>query len=247
MMEKNISALSCFNRLEIKGNGGYAMPEKGQGKSFRQIRQAKKRNISQKSRQSALKSMENLGRDKNISVHKNSDGQKTHSAEPVKSAGRACKAKNMGVVQNPYSAIGPTAETASKLRLDPLSSLKKKGSLSGRDFWAAQQIRRAFHLITQGAEIRVSHFQDVIVQTSRNSPQAEGDYEVDLKNNYSRWVEAMDQEKMAIGPVFDVIIEEMSLNAVDRKWARRKGWAKTHLLASLTLYAALFYPGDRSI
>ena len=51
--------------------------------------------------------------------------------------------------------------------------------------------------------------------------------------------------EMAVGPALDIILEEMPLAAVDRKWGKRKGWAKKHLQAALDLYDPLAAPSNR--
>lgn len=101
---------------------------------------------------------------------------------------------------------------------------------------AARKIRRAFELITGGAAIRLTSYSDVIVQTSRCGDNYESDQEIMLTRRYADWVDDMTAEKLPVGPVFDVVIEEMSLAAVDRKWCRRKGWAGGHLKRALELY-----------
>jgi len=56
------------------------------------------------------------------------------------------------------------------------------------------------------------------------------------KWNYIYWVDRMIEEDLKIGPVLDIICDQMNLSAVDRKWRHRKGWAKKHLLSALDLY-----------
>lgn len=135
------------------------------------------------------------------------------------------------------SAIGPTPETLAKLRPDPLVELQKRHILSEPQVWAFCRIRRAIHLITNGTQVRVSHISDVVVQSSRR-PGHEGHQEIRLKDQYSAWVDRMTAAHLQVGPVLDIILEELSLTAVDRKWRRRKGWAKRHLQAALNLYGA---------
>jgi len=58
-------------------------------------------------------------------------------------------------------------------------------------------------------------------------------------------VDQMMPAGLPLGPVLDVIIDELSLNAVDRKRGKRKGWAKVTLQAALELYSNVSRPVDR--
>ncbi len=142
-------------------------------------------------------------------------------------------------------SVGPTAETAAKLTPDPLVIFRKRNILSDAQIWAFQRIRRAIQLITDGAQVRVSRFSDVIVQSSRFGDNAEADDQIRIQDHYHRWIDRMTAAGMAVGPVLDIILEEMSLAAVDRKRGRRKGWAKGHLQAALDLYDPLARPRNR--
>lgn len=137
--------------------------------------------------------------------------------------------------------VGPTKETLAKLTEDPLSIFRKRNILNDEEVWAFQRIRRTIQVITNGTEVRTSRFNDVSVQTSRFDHHFETDYEINLKNHYTHWIDRMTAEYLQAGPVLDIIIDELSLSAVDRKWGKRKGWAKTHLKSSLGLYG-LFSP-----
>ncbi len=135
---------------------------------------------------------------------------------------------------------GPTAETRARLTPDPLWLFKKKNILNSAQIWAFQRIRRAINIITEGSRVRICRFNDVVVDQcysgSRN--QDESAYEIRLKDHYSHWIDRMTAARYQAGPVLDIIIEEMSLSAVDRKWGKRKGWAKGRLQAALDLYQA---------
>lgn len=209
-------------KLEVKAMPPFSGTGNEPAKSFKQARKARKKKISHKARLKALSCMKSRKDPKKHRI--------AHSTS----------------LERKYSAVGPTPETVAKLTRDPLSSLKKNGSLSGRAFWAAQHIRQAYSLITDGAHLRVSGLREVIVQTSRNGPQRERDFEIIVRQNYGNWCDEMDRKRMPIGPVLDVVIEEISLSGVDRKWAKRKGWAKAHLLASLEVYNALLEPEYRN-
>lgn len=143
-------------------------------------------------------------------------------------------------------SIGPTTETAAKLTQDPLRRLRKQNILSDQQVWAFRRIRRAVQIITDGAQVRISRINDVVVQTSRGMGRPETDYEVRVKEYYSVWIDRMTGARLQAGPVLDMIIDEMSLSATDRKWGRRKGWAKDHLRASLDLYGAFSSPSNRN-
>ncbi|WP_321394626.1 hypothetical protein [Emcibacter sp.] len=140
------------------------------------------------------------------------------------------------VVMPAQGAVGPTQQTARKLKPDPLGSYQEKGTLSSKQVWAAHAIRKAYRLITEGAGVRITQFTDVMVQNSRRPGLSESEGEILLKDRYSDWVDRMTAERLMVGPIFDMIVEEASLAATDRKWHRRKGWARSHLQQSLDLY-----------
>ncbi len=141
--------------------------------------------------------------------------------------------------------MGTTKETLAKLTDDPLNIFRKRNILNDEEIWAFQRIRRAIQIITNGTEVRTSRFNDVSVQTSRFDHQFESDYEINLKDHYNHWIDRMTAEYLQAGPVLDVIIDEMSLAAVDRKWGKRKGWAKIHLKSSLGLYGLFSHQRNR--
>jgi len=142
-------------------------------------------------------------------------------------------------------APGPTKETIAKLTQDPLIRFKNNNILNDEQIWAFRRIRRAVQVITDGTQVRTSRFNDVVVQTGRYGSQTESEYEVRIKDYYSRWIDRMTSARRQVGPVLDIIIDEMSLTAVDRKWGRRKGWAKSQIQASLDMYEACFSSDDR--
>lgn len=154
-----------------------------------------------------------------------------------------------GVKQNsvPMERIyeGPTAETLAKLTPDPLMRFKKQNILNDQQIWAFRRIRRAVQIITDGTQMRLSRITGVVVQTSRVEGGAESDYEIRLKDHYCAWADQMMPAGLTLGPVLDVIIDELSLSAVDRKRGKRKGWAKTTLQAALDLYSNLPRSVDR--
>lgn len=143
---------------------------------------------------------------------------------------------------------GPTAQTLARLTPDPLICFRKKNILNDQQIWAFKRIRHAVRIITMGAHLRVSCFNDVAVQTSRFPGQAptESDFEIALKIHYNHWIDRMTQARQQAGPVLDIIIDEMSLNAVDRKWGKRKGWAKDRLQQALDLYNVFLPSADRN-
>ncbi len=154
-----------------------------------------------------------------------------------------------GVRQNsiPMERVyeGPTAETLAKLTADPLIRFKKQNILNDQQIWAFRRIRRTVQIITDGTQMRLSRYTDVVVQTSRSEGEMESDYEIRLKDHYCAWAEQMMPAGLPLGPVLDVIIDELSLSAVDRKRGKRKGWAKVTLQAALDLYGNLPRPINR--
>lgn len=136
------------------------------------------------------------------------------------------------------SFVGPTKETLAKLQPDPLMRFRKQNILNHEQIWAFQHIRRAVRIITDGTQMRVSCYSNIMVQTSRFDRNSESDHEIRIKDHYSRWIDRMTGAQLQAGPVLDIIIDELSLTATDRKWGKRKGWAKSHLQASLNLYRA---------
>ena len=145
--------------------------------------------------------------------------------------------------------IGPTKETLAKLTEDPLMRFRKRNILNDQQIWAFERIRLAIRVITRGSALRISPLNDVMVQTSRKGACQSGencsDFEVRVIKRYCDWADQMTVKRLAIGPVLDIIIDETSLNATDRKWGRRKGWAKEHLQAALDLYGDFLRPDDR--
>jgi len=133
---------------------------------------------------------------------------------------------------------GPTEETRAKLTPDPLALLARKNILNDQQIWAFKRIRHAVKVITDGTQVRISRFSAAAVQSSRFCPRTESEYEIRIKEYYTNWIDRMTGARLQAGPVLDIILDEMSLNAVDRKWGKRKGWAKGHLQASLELYGA---------
>lgn len=144
---------------------------------------------------------------------------------------------------------GPTKETLAKLTEDPLVRFRKKNILNDPQIWAFERIRLAIRIITRGTAMRISQINSVIVQTSRMGgcagPEGETDFEIRIVSRYCDWVDQMTTARLAIGPVLDIIIDETSLNETDRKWGRRKGWAKEHLQAALDLYGVFLHSTDR--
>ncbi|PCI47771.1 MAG: hypothetical protein COB49_06700 [Alphaproteobacteria bacterium] len=161
-----------------------------------------------------------------------------------KSLSRKKTASRKSLLQKPSS--GPTKETIARLRPDPLVRLKNMNILNDEQIQAFRRIRRAVQTITDGTQVRIACFNDVVVQTSRHGHQPESEYEIKIKDHYSHWIDRMTIAGFQAGPVLDIIIDEMSLMAVDRKWGHRKGWAKDRLQASLNLYWALPSSGDRN-
>ena len=140
---------------------------------------------------------------------------------------------------------GPTKETVAKLTPDPLMTFRKKNILNDQQIWAFQRIRRAVQIITEGTQVRTSGFNDVVVQTSRFEGHHESEFEVRIKEYYTSWIDRMTTARQQAGPVLDIIIDELSLTAVDRKWGKRKGWAKGQLQTSLDLYGLFSASNDR--
>jgi len=141
--------------------------------------------------------------------------------------------------------LGPTTETRAKLTPDPLVLFSRKNILNDAQIWAFRRIRRAVLIITDGTQLRISRFTEAAVQTSRFAPVDESEYEINMKDHYCDWMDRMTQNRLSAGPVLDIIIDEMSLSAVDRKWGKRKGWAKSHLQASLNIYGVFSSFDDR--
>ncbi|MCF8475060.1 MAG: hypothetical protein K9G26_10210 [Emcibacter sp.] len=135
---------------------------------------------------------------------------------------------------------GPTAETLAKLMPDPLIKFRRNDILNDQQIWSFTRIRRAIQIITDGTQTRTSRYGDVVVQTSHGKFSPEADFDIKIKEYYSNWVDRMNMERLQVGPVLDIIIDELSLSAVDRKWGKRKGWAKRHLQSSLELYGVFF-------
>ncbi|WP_417316941.1 hypothetical protein [Emcibacter sp.] len=163
-------------------------------------------------------------------------------AEKLLTAALEPKGPRIRVIPPEAGSVGPTVQTARKLTPDPLKSYEERGILGSRQLWAAHSIRQAYRLITEGTGPRVTSFTEVMVQNSRRSNLGESEREVLLKDRYTDWVDRMTEEKLMVGPVLDLVVEEASLAGIDRKWRRRKGWAKGHLQQSLDLYIKVVQP-----
>lgn len=133
-------------------------------------------------------------------------------------------------------AAGPTEETVRKLTPDPLKYYEEKKILTVHQVRAAHAIRRAYQLITLDTGPRVSTFEQFISRRTPTGPAHETDHEIHLKDRYAGWVDRMSDERLMVGPVLDMVVEEMSLAATDRKWRHRKGWARDHLREALDIY-----------
>ncbi len=196
------------------------------------------------------KSAEITGRTRVKKGQANSFKQMRKARKKIRSENRrekrlALKPLNRNTSDQDKKYLGPTPETRAKLRPDPLVILKQRNILNDRQILAFQQIRRAIQIITDGTHMRISRFNDIHVETSHFRGGDESDYEIRIKNRYGNWIDHMTENRLQAGPVLDIIIDEMSLTAIDRKWGRRKGWAKDHMRASLDLYGIFLSPYNR--
>jgi len=193
-----------------------------------------------------IKSGESMGGNDGAPSFKNARKARK-KARLVKSMERSSVLRKLNLVRaiDEKAYCGPTAETKAKLTEDPLVSFIHKKILDDEQVRAFKRIKRAVQVITDGTQVRTSRFNAVSVQTGRFEGLSESEYEIKLTEDYTRWIDRMTGAHLQAGPILDVIIDEMSLRGIDRKWGKRKGWAKNHLQTSLDLYAPFYSLSDR--
>ena len=140
-------------------------------------------------------------------------------------------------------AVGPTPETAAKLKPDPILTMRRQkvNPLWGEDVMAAEEIRRVYAFLVAGMFAKVQRFEARSAGAdSERVPLAM----IDANGRYTRWRKwAEIQHKrggMPYLPVaIDIVVDGMSCAEVDanRRW--RKGKAATALRDALREYAYL--------
>ena len=138
-------------------------------------------------------------------------------------------------------AVGPTPETAAKLKPDPILTMRgqKVNPLWGEDVLAAEEIRRVYAFLVACMFAKVQRFE---------ARSAGADSErvplsmIDANGRYTRWRKWADIEHKRGGmpylPVtIDIVVDGLSCAEVDanRRW--RKGKAATALREALREYA----------
>ncbi|RME64097.1 MAG: hypothetical protein D6782_08910 [Alphaproteobacteria bacterium] len=56
------------------------------------------------------------------------------------------------------------------------------------------------------------------------------------------WVATLSDIGLPAGPVLDVVLDSRSLAEIDRRWRRRKGWARKVIAMALAEYPDVFAP-----
>lgn len=136
--------------------------------------------------------------------------------------------------------VGPTPETARKLRADPLRLLLTRNALHPTDaamnrrmFDAALDIAEAYRLVTAPVAMKPSSLERIDGRRGEGEERAR---EIDLKRRYDRWTRAMGAAGLPLGPVFDVVVEGIACHKIDEKWGRRNGRAQGLLRCALATY-----------
>lgn len=118
----------------------------------------------------------------------------------------------------------------------PISRLAKSGALNAEQVWAAiaiedaiisiltNNIRSGFIAERPKGRGLLNSFENMFLE-SCTSRQA-----------YYAWIAAMKSKRLPAGPVLDVIVDGIPLTVIDKRWRKRKGWARVKLTQALDLY-----------
>jgi len=138
-------------------------------------------------------------------------------------------------------AVGPTPETAAKLKPDPILTMRrqKANPLWGEDVMAAEEIRRVYVFLVSGMFAKAQRLEAGIAgHDSERVPLAM----IDANRRYTVWRKWAEVQHKRGGlpylPVtIDVVVDGLSCAQVDanRRW--RKGNASTALREALREYA----------
>ena len=170
-------------------------------------------------RKHALLSLENTPYRERVGIPLNSQKSATSKASLV---------SEIGVVKTKYRAI------------DIVLTYCNKGIINQDQLHSAYKIRRAFRLITEGIQMRVTQYKDPVFQVQNSEPFNENTHDILIQELYTDWVDKMTVLKHPVGPILDIIIDEDSLSAVCKKWKKRNGWAKLFLQSSLDIYRDIY-------
>ncbi len=59
---------------------------------------------------------------------------------------------------------------------------------------------------------------------------------------FKTWIDCLSAMRLPAGPVLDVVLQSRGLNEIDRRWRRRKGWARGIIRTALDQYPDVFAP-----
>ena len=140
----------------------------------------------------------------------------------------------------PAENVGPTPETARKLKLDPLLALFYSGRINGTHLHCADEIMTAFTLLTLPVSLRMSNpgregTSDPAGQMDRWAETLEKRGK--LFERYTAWRKEVRRRKIHFGVVESIVINRQSCRAASRRFRIRDGIAGGLVREALDLYA----------
>ena len=145
-------------------------------------------------------------------------------------------------------AIGPTPETAAKLRPDPFRLLYTRGQLDPNPYlnalmWdAGLEIRRAYGLVIAPVAMRGRDYEREVRRAPWEAAEVRAAALVRnerLMRRYAHWRRAAAGKGIAAVPVIDVVVEGRPCHMLDRRHGKRRGWTAGQVRAGLRLYLSL--------
>jgi hypothetical protein len=135
-----------------------------------------------------------------------------------------------------------TPQTKAKLKRDPLQTLYKSNVLQSDDLYAAEYIRYAFQLITDGLGVRSMNLECFIDVFGKGSGESENELQVRVQDQYNDWHDACTLRRIKTGPVMHILTEPVSMRETDNHYGFRHGTSRNYLVQGLQLYVKMFKP-----
>jgi len=104
-------------------------------------------------------------------------------------------------------------------------------SLSPFEFKSAQQLYYGFQLLVSGIGYRTQSFAGMPLKTIKDSG-----YQSDLIDEFQIWVAHAKCKGICISAFLDLLVFGQSCREIDRRYRRRKGFAKDNLVRGLALH-----------
>jgi hypothetical protein len=115
-----------------------------------------------------------------------------------------------------------------------------KGIITRDQLHSSYKIRRAFRLITEGTQMRVTQYKDPLFKQNSSLEYDDNPHDILMQDLYADWADEMTVQKYPVGAILDILIDEMSLSSVCKKWRKRNGWAKDIFQKSLDIYREIY-------